>query len=113
MRIALKSILLNSGSSNESCACKKRFAVPYGQHHFAARPAFAATFHTGTGVDQIEPRPVRSDGGPRRFLQEDPSLTDEPIETAGQLLKKLADADNKVATARGVLKQAQQDYEAV
>lgn len=34
-------------------------------------------------------------------------------ETAEQLLKKLADADNKVATARGAMKKAEEDYAAI
>jgi len=34
-------------------------------------------------------------------------------ETAGDLLKKLATCDNKIATKRGELKQAEEEYEAV
>lgn len=37
----------------------------------------------------------------------------KPEETAGELLKKLAEADNKVATARGALKKAEEDYAAI
>lgn len=37
----------------------------------------------------------------------------ETKESAGELLRQLAEADNKVATARGALKHAQEDYERV
>lgn len=38
---------------------------------------------------------------------------DDSPETAGELLSKLAACDNKIATKRGELKQAEQEYEAV
>lgn len=37
----------------------------------------------------------------------------DKVENAESLLKKLADADNKVATKRGELKQAEEEYSAI
>lgn len=39
-------------------------------------------------------------------------MNDQP-ENAGELLKKLATADNKIATKRGELKQAEDEYTAI